>query len=75
MQKTFQNFNFSDGKNQLLYDVIWIQWCVENIDDDDLHEFLIKSKQSFQYLITCLSGCKHINKKFLINFIENTYGW
>lgn len=45
-QKSFQDFNFSNGKEQLLYDVIWIQWCVENIDDDDLHEFLTKCKYS-----------------------------
>ncbi len=47
-QNSFQNFSFSDGKEQLLYDVIWIQWCVENIDDDDLHEFLVKSRQSLK---------------------------
>lgn len=40
-QSSLQNFEFSKQ-----YNVIWIQWCVENLDDDDLLNFLIKCKNS-----------------------------
>ena len=45
-QNSFQGFNFKNGTELLNYDAIWIQWCVENIEDDDLLEFLIKCKTS-----------------------------
>lgn len=45
-QSSIQGFNFKNGNDLLKYDVIWIQWCVENIEDDDLLEFLIKCKNA-----------------------------
>jgi len=36
-QSSLQDFNFSNS-----YNVIWIQWIVENISDDDLITFLVK---------------------------------
>ena len=40
-QSSLQNFKFEKE-----YNLIWIQWCVENLDDDDLLYFMIKCKKS-----------------------------
>jgi protein N-terminal methyltransferase len=42
-QSSLQDFNFTKT-----YDVIWIQWCLENLDDIDLTNFLIKCKNSLE---------------------------
>ena len=34
---SLENFEFKKK-----YDLIWIQWCLENLEDDDLHPFLKK---------------------------------
>lgn len=38
---SLQNFNFEKK-----YNAIWIQWCLENLDDDDLLNFMINCKKS-----------------------------
>jgi protein N-terminal methyltransferase len=40
-QSSLQDFIFTKK-----YDAIWIQWCLENLDDRDLSEFIIKCKSS-----------------------------
>lgn len=37
---SIQDFNFDNKKN--FYDLIWVQWCLENIEDCDLQSFLKK---------------------------------
>lgn len=34
-----------------------------------------KNPQCLNYLYICLSGCLKINRKFFIDFLENTKGW
>lgn len=42
-QSSFQNFIFEKDRK---YNLIWIQWCLENLDDDDLKEFMVKCKNA-----------------------------
>jgi protein N-terminal methyltransferase len=42
-QSSLQDFVFSKS-----YNVIWIQWCLENLDDQDLANFLIKCKNNLE---------------------------
>ena len=44
---SFQNFEF-DVEKRGKYNVIWIQWCLENLDDDDLKEFLVKCTNALE---------------------------
>jgi protein N-terminal methyltransferase len=60
-QSSFQNFVFQKENEQLKYDVIWIQWCVENIDDQDLITFLTKCRNA-------------LNPKGLVIVKENIVG-
>jgi len=38
---SLQDFQFNK-----LYDVIWVQWCLQDLQDDDLAAFLIRCKNS-----------------------------
>lgn len=40
---SLQDFNFEKK-----YDCIWVQWCVENLEDDDLDKFLINCHNSLE---------------------------
>lgn len=42
-QHSLQNFEFKKK-----YNVIWIQWCLENLEDNDLTDFLIKCKSNLE---------------------------
>lgn len=42
-KNSLQDFEFSKS-----YNVIWIQWCLENLDDQDLSNFLIKCKNNLE---------------------------
>jgi len=44
-QSSFQNFKFDEDRK---YNVIWIQWCLENLDDDDLLEFMVKCRNALE---------------------------
>lgn len=39
--ESLESFKYSNN-----YDLIWIQWCVEELMDDDLTNFLIRSKNA-----------------------------
>lgn len=44
MQKTFENSNLKDLK----FSCIWLQWCLENIDDNDLERLLCECKEHLE---------------------------
>ena len=44
-QSSFENFNFDKDRK---YNVIWIQWCLENLDDADLKEFMVKCRNALE---------------------------
>jgi protein N-terminal methyltransferase len=43
-KSSLQEFNFT-----IKYNVIWIQWCVENLNDDDLISFLTKCTEGLEH--------------------------
>lgn len=45
MQSIFENEHFFGENSEPRFSAIWIQWCIENLDDDDLTKLLTKCKQ------------------------------
>ena len=63
-KNTLQNFKFDCN-----YDLIWIQWCLENLNKNDIIVFLLKCKNNLSKngLIIIKENCLLKKKRFLAN--------
>jgi protein N-terminal methyltransferase len=63
-KNTLQNFKFDCN-----YDLIWIQWCLENLNKNDIVSFLLKCKNNLNQngIIIIKENCLLRKKKFLAN--------
>ena len=63
-KNTLQNFKFDCN-----YDLIWIQWCLENLNKNDIIVFLLKCKNNLSKngLIIIKENCLLKKKSFLAN--------
>lgn len=61
-KSSLQDFEFSKS-----YNIIWIQWCLENLDDQDLSNFLIKCKNNLEEngMIIIKENIVHKGSKFI----------
>ena len=63
-KNTLQNYIF-----KCKYDLIWIQWCLENLNKNDIISFLLKCKKNLNEngIIVIKENCLLKKKKFLAN--------
>ena len=63
-KNTLQNYIF-----KCKYDLIWIQWCLENLNKNDIVSFLLKCKNNLNQngIIIIKENCLLRKRKFLAN--------